>query len=215
MPDQKPEFKFVIPERRDVSEIGNLLLQLGAIAGRLALEPRTQVDHKDGRAENVAEHTHMLSRLAPVVAIVFYPDLSPGLVAMLAEIHDDIEAYVGDIPTMHLDENIVKTKEMLEKVGLEKLLADFSHIPAYTNLVIEYAEQKTPESRFVRVLDKLMPLVVHFNQGGETLRDNWTPASMLQNNEQRAQSLKIEYPEFADLIDVRTELTELAARELF
>ena len=57
-----------------------------------------------------------------------------------------------------------------------------------------------------------MPLVVHFNQGGETLRDNWTPASMLQNNEQRAQSLKIEYPEFADLIDVRTELTELAAR---
>ena len=65
---------------------------------------------------------------------------------MLAEIHDDIEAYVGDIPTMHLDENIVKTKEMLEKVYLEKLLADFSHIPAYTNLVIEYAEQKTPES---------------------------------------------------------------------
>ena len=216
MTESGSEFGFKAPDyRQNNSQVCNLILQLGAIAGRLALEERTLVDHPTGRAENVAEHSHMLSRLAPVIAITMYPDLDPGKIAFYANIHDDVEAYVYDTSTFGLSTGLLQQKQAKELVGLQQLLSEYAHIPVYAQLVSEYEEQLIPEARFVRVLDKLLPYVVHFNEGGQSLRTQVSIASLRQSNTAKVRELLLEYPEFSDLIAVRDELTELAVSELY
>jgi 5'-deoxynucleotidase YfbR-like HD superfamily hydrolase len=216
MDGREVEAQFAVPAWREgVSVEANIVLQLGAMAGRLALEKRTLVDHIDGRAENVAEHTHMLSRIAPILAMRLYPSLDPALVALLAGVHDDLEAYVGDTPTHSITSEEMEEKRSRERRGLAMLCVEYAHIPEYVRHVLMYEAQEVPEARFVRVLDKLMPLTVHFNQGGVTLTANWTRETMIQNAEDKARELLEEYPDFAELIAIRTELAELAAKELF
>lgn len=216
MIENSPEFQFQIPEfRKDASRTANLVLQLGALSGRLAMEQRTLVDHPDDRAENVAEHANMLTRVAPLVAAELYPKLDSGLVARYAAIHDDLEAYVGDTPTFRPTIEILEHKKDLEAKALEKLKADFAHIPNYVDLIETYENQSVPEARFVRAVDKLMPITVHFNQGGRTLAANWEPAELVVESERRSQAFLIEYPEFEAVTSLWVELCRLAAVELF
>lgn len=210
------EFKFEIPTYRPgVSKEANFILQVSAMSGRLALENRTLVNHIDGRPENVAEHAHMLGKAAMITAFEFHPELSPGLVSMLANVHDDLEAYAGDTPTHHLTAELQATKDELEKAALKQLVKEYEHIPSYVNLVKMYEEQEVPEARFVRVLDKLMPITVHFIEGGVTLREGKELQTWLDEfySPRTIQLLK-QYPEFEKLIRVRHELKLLAREEL-
>jgi putative hydrolase of HD superfamily len=198
----------------DASDIAQTTLHLAEIAGRLALEERTLVTHPTGRAENVAEHSNMLAIIAPALAEKYYPDLDANLVARYAPIHDIVEAYVGDTPTHDISAEGLTAKERLEKWGLEQLLADFAWLPSFTALVESYEVQQVPEARFVRVCDKLMPLLVHFVEKGKTLRASITAEALLQNSTERAAALRRQYPEFETIIRLREELAELAVREL-
>ena len=220
MSEDEPKFHFKIPEyRQALGDHANLILQVGAMAGRLATENRTLVKHIDGRPENVAEHSHMLARIGLVVAPELYPHLNVGLVVSYATVHDDVEAYILDTPTHEFSEELHRDKEALEEKGLRQLLTEYEHIPGYTHLVNTYAEQVVPEARFVRVLDKLMPTIVHFNQGGETLRSHWPPqalsARVASKTSKRAVKLLQQYPEYESLIAVREELLARSLSELY
>ena len=220
MPEGKPKFHFKVPEyRQALSKPANLILQAGAIAGRLAMENRTLVKHVDGRSENVAEHSHMLARIGLVVAPELYPHLDIGLVVSYATVHDDIEAYILDTATHDFSEELHREKESLEDEGLRQLLIEYEHIPGYARLVLTYAEQIVPEARFVRVLDKLMPTIVHFNQGGETLKSYRSrealSARVASKTSIRTEKLLQQYPEYEALIAIREELIALSLSELY
>src|SRR5258708_7129628 len=142
MAEEEPVFRFEIPANRArLSRMGNTILQIGALSGRLAEEKRTLVNHRDGRPENVAEHTCMLVKVATIVAREYYPDsLNAGLVAEYAGLADDLEAYTGDVPTHEYNQGIQDIKDELEKAALAKLSLEFAHIPAYVKLIREYEE---------------------------------------------------------------------------
>lgn len=96
--NQAKQFYFERPPYiESISEAANVAFAMGAVASRLVAEERTRCNHPDGRAENVAEHSFMLAKVAPELAILLYPKLDPGLVARFAIVHDDVEAYVGDL----------------------------------------------------------------------------------------------------------------------
>lgn len=203
------------PDEPSVSRIANAAIQLSAIANRLAQENRTHCCHADGRAENVSEHSHMLSVVAPAIAEEFYPNLDANLVARYATIHDIVEAYVGDTPTHDLSEAGFLDKEDLEKLGLEKIKKDYQHLPSFVQLINAYEEQKVSEARFVRMIDKWMPLLIHFIEGGATLRSYTSADELRLNSAERSGKFKAEYPDFADLVDVRNELAHRAAIKLY
>lgn len=98
---KKPKDHSFSPPRKlsGISDVAHAALQLSALASRLALEDRTLVNHVTGRAENVAEHSAMLTIVAPVVAEEYYPDLNANLISRFASIHDAVEAYAGDTTT--------------------------------------------------------------------------------------------------------------------
>jgi len=198
-----------------ISSIAYSALQLAALSSRLALEERTLVNHKTGRAENVAEHSTMLAIVAPGIAEKYYPDLDANIVARFATIHDAVEAYVGDTATHIISEEELQRKSKREAKGLEQLKKEFSSLPNFVKLVEQYEAQEIPEARFVRIVDKWMPILVHFADKGATLQSYTNRQELLDNFATRAMRLKEEYPDLAGLVVVREELTLLAAKYLF
>lgn len=201
------------PYREGLSRIGQGAIHLAEISERLANEDRELVDHVSGRPENVAEHSNMLGIVAPTIAEEFFPDLDANLVARYAGIHDIVEAYVGDTPTHDISEQGQLDKEALEKLGIEKLKADYSHIPSFVRRVKEYESQYVPEARFVRVMDKCMPALLHFATNGVSLHEHFSKDEVLENSAKRASNLRKNYPEFEMLIALREELSERMAEE--
>jgi 5'-deoxynucleotidase YfbR-like HD superfamily hydrolase len=128
----KSAFLFTIPTvPDDISAGAAAAIQMGALASQLVVEKRTRCVHPDGRAENDAEHSLMLAKVAPELARLLYPKLDENLVARFAALHDDVEAYVGDTPTdmlAHLDPD---AKAVREAAGLKQLLKEYAHLPSY------------------------------------------------------------------------------------
>ena len=198
-------------QREGFSRLAQAVLHLSEISERLANEPRTLVNHLDGRPENVAEHSNMLAVIAPAIAEEFYPELDANLVARYASVHDIVEAYVGDTPTHNISADGLLSKEALEKIGLEKLKSDFAHLPKFAAFIESYEEQVVPEARFVRVLDKSMPAAMHFADQGAVLRSYISKEEVMQNSDERSAALRAQYPEYETLIALREELSRKMA----
>ncbi len=205
-------FLFQIPAtKHELSRASNVALQMGAMASRLVQEKRTRTDHPDGRAENVAEHSFMLGKVATELAELLYPDLDANLVARLSLLHDDVEAYVGDTPTDHITPEDLLLKAKREEEGKAQLIEEYLHIPGYSHQVEDYEAQKSPESRFVGAVDKIMVLLIHLPNKAEVLRRQYTYGEFLESEEKRMQRLLNRYPEFGAVVDIRRELGQYIA----
>lgn len=208
--------EFCVPAvEQDVTSLAAAAIQLGALASRLAIEERTAVFNTDGRRENVAEHSHMLSIVAPALAMQFFPELDAGKVALLCPIHDVVEAYAGDTPTLEIDEQGLAKKALREQQGRMQLNKDYAHLQTFITLVDEYETQEIPEARFVRAVDKLMPLLIHiYDDCAGLQRIGHTPEQILTNSAKRAAQLRAEYPDMEAIITTREELAEYVAARL-
>ena len=194
-----------------MSDTAYIALNLAALGERLADEGRSIVRHLDGRVENVAEHSLNLTLIAPVIAERLYPWLDVNLVARFASVHDAVEGYVSDTPTYNISDEGLKAKEELEAKGLAQFYTDFADNPGLISTIKNYEAKILPEARFVRVLDKCMPLLNHFMEGGRSLREHFNSEELLINSAIVAARLIRQYPEYNEIIDMRNELASLAA----
>jgi putative hydrolase of HD superfamily len=144
--------------------------------------PRYNERHR----ENDAEHSLMVSVLSVELANELRPELDKGLLSQYANVHDFVEIAVGDTPTYHLNEQQLLDKHALEQAALESLL---DNLPPYTaQLLRSYEQQAEPESRFVRAVDKLTPLLVDIlGPGGMVMREDYgiTSLEALNTNKER------------------------------
>lgn len=189
-----------------LSRAANVAIYMGAMASRLAREERTRTHHPDGRRENVSEHSNMLSKVATEIASEMYPGLDCGKIALFADAHDDVEAYVRDTPTDRIDDQGRLDKAEREAMGVKQLLEEHAHMPAYCRRIREYEEQRIAEARFVRVVDKLTVLLIHIPNQGKILQENYTRQGFLYLTKEAEERLLREYPEYDLLIEMRTEL---------
>lgn len=198
-----------------MSDIAYAALQLAALSSRLALENRTLVNHITGRPENVAEHSNMLAVVAPGIAEMYYPNLDANLISRFASVHDAIEAYVGDTATHNITDKGLKEKAAREAEGLERFKKDFAAMPGIVNIIEQYEAQVIKEARFVRIVDKWMPILVHFGDKGQTIQSYTTADRLVEDFSPHIKRFKKQFPDFPELISVRQELTELVAKHLF
>ena len=209
-------FLFRIPTVSEELTIGaRAAIQIGALASQQVETTRTRCLHPDGRDENVAEHSLMLAKVAPELATLLYPELDANLVARFATLHDDVEIYVGDTPTDMLSDLDPVAKEQRELSGLNKIEKEYVHIPGYVTLMQQYEKQSVPEARFVRAVDKLMVLLIHFPNSGAILRANYSHEDYLQSERDLLVRDAHKYGEFDKIIKLRQELgQELAEKFL-
>lgn len=210
------QFKYSIPKIKEkLSDLSKIIIELGAISEQLTKEERFLVDHICGRAENDSEHSHMLSRIAPIIAMRFYPHLDAGLTSIFATIHDDCEAYVGDTPNHLNNDSVITNKQIKEHLALKQLLKEYIHIPEYIKLITDYEAQIIPEARFVRVLDKLMTVIMPFYDNGVCTNKHWNGDEFKYYSNAKTERYRTEYPEFEKLFDARDELNSTILEKFY
>ena len=147
----------------------------------------------------------MVAVLSVELANELRPELDKGLLSQFANIHDFVEIAVGDTPTYKLTEQQLLDKHTLEQAALESLLIT---LPPYTaKLLATYEQQACPESRFVRAVDKLTPLLVDIlGPGKMVLQEDYgieSIADLLKNQQRLNDSMVRRFgednPEIVDL----------------
>ncbi len=149
-----------------VIKLASLILDFGRVD--------RQTFHQDGlHPESDTDHTVMLGIVGSTLASKLYPDIDLGLVAQFAFVHDLVEVYAGDTPTlMNVNANFFRQKENREKEALDKIKSEFGNDFGWIHQTIEkYERLDTKEARFVKVLDKIIPKITVILNKAKAIND--------------------------------------------
>lgn len=140
-------------------KLGKACVQLADIAFKFAATNRVTLWPDGQTPESDTDHTVMLGLVACAVAHSYAPHLDTGKIAQFALVHDLVEAYAGDTNTFGgLSENAALEKEEREEIALRRIEAELTDsLPWVPTMIREYESLATPEARFIKVLDKVMP----------------------------------------------------------
>lgn len=137
---------------------------------RLKLVERSAWLSNRSRHENSAEHSWhlMLGLLALARELDLAFDLEKAM--RMALIHDLCEIDAGDVSAF--DSAARAAQAEAERDCIARLAASGLAVgPEIESLWNEYEAQQTVESRWVRVLDRLMPFVVNLSNEGQAWKD--------------------------------------------
>lgn len=164
---------------------------------RLKLVQRRAYVSDHSRRENSAEHSwHLAIGLLTLAYELPLPiDLHKALV--MALIHDVCEIDAGDTPAYGPER---PDQHEAELRCVQRLSASgTAFAPKLQELWLEYEAQESPESRWVKVLDRLMPFIVNLAAQGK----NWKEQSV-----SRSQVLKVSQPVKAVAPDIYAWMVE-------
>ncbi len=184
-------------------------------AGRLALD-FGRVDrityHPDGLTpESDTDHTVMLGLIACAVAAQHFPLLDAGRIAQYALVHDLVEVYAGDTPTLRMPTPDAKAeKAAREHAAYERIVAQFGSTLPWLPLIIgEYEAKALPEARFVKALDKLLPKVTHMLNGAVTIqKQGMSRADLAARLDAQVGEMKAYAADFPELFDIYAVLAK-------
>jgi putative hydrolase of HD superfamily len=142
---------------RDVFHLVKLALAFGRV--------ERGVSHSDGKPETDTDHSVSLAWLACSLAQLWYPGLDRGLIAQLAVVHDAPEVYAGDTYAVTAAEEEKKAKTEREHAAVKQITDELKSLSWLPTMIMFYELQNSPEARFVRAVDKLMPKIVLRHEG--------------------------------------------------
>lgn len=133
----------------------NNLIDFFKIVEHLHYEKRT-TQMSNGEKESVSAHSFMMSLMAMTFLPYIPEHLNIEKILKLCTAHDLAESKVHDIPLHEQikSNTVCKNKKDCEALAIQEL-SKLSDNNEFENLWQEYENQTTPESRFVRALDKL------------------------------------------------------------
>lgn len=154
--------------------------------------------HEDGvRPETDTDHTVMLGLVACELAP---PHLDRARVAAFALVHDLVEVYAGDAQTLVISPEARAAKRAREEVAQARLIAELGDGSWLAELLATYEQQREPEARFVRLIDKILPKLTHAFNGCIAAQPLTDRAGFANAHARQLQQLSEEYPEFPDAL---------------
>lgn len=180
-----------------MARVTDAVVRLGMVAMQLGIVDRAVLKPDGVTPESDSDHTVMLSLVCCAFAHAVTPRLDVGLVAQLALVHDLVEAYAGDTPTLRISEEERQNKRQREAAALDRLQIEFGGmLPWVPETIALYERLDTPEARFVKTMDKLMPKITHILNKGQALKlAGFYRADMQQIFENQEQALTSSYGE--------------------
>lgn len=149
-------------------DISKDIVALGALSLRFARTNRATF-HEDGTTpESDTDHTVMLGLCACAIAHSYAPHLDIGKIAQFAFVHDLVEAYAGDTPSLGISANAKKKKDEIEALALLRIEKEFNEsFPWIVKTIHEYESLETEEVKFIKTLDKIMPKITQILNKGK------------------------------------------------
>ena len=115
----------------------------------------------DGRFENSAEHSWQ-GAIAAMVLQDYYPEkLKMGKVISMLLIHDLGEIYAGDTWVFDDEKKLHAHDRELESIEKTMSLLPEATYVNMKNSWLEFEKGQSPEARYARVIDALVPLINH------------------------------------------------------
>ncbi|HEX9594971.1 MAG TPA: HD domain-containing protein [Candidatus Saccharimonadales bacterium] len=146
------------------------VLELGRLCMKFARTDRLIHSDRDGTPESDTDHTFMLALISGAIAADYLPELDHTKVIEFALIHDLPEVIAGDVATINISDEDYQAKQAKEEEAIEILGQAFdTDFPWITKTIRDYESLDTPEARFVKIMDKVMPSILHFDNGGFSL----------------------------------------------
>lgn len=168
--------------------------------------------HPDGSPESDTTHTVMLALVAMELAALESSTLDIGKVAAFAAVHDLPEAYAGDTPTaFRLTPDEQAAKDGAEEVARQRIREDLGMLSVVAYTLDKYEAQDTPEARFVKCVDKLLPrLLAISNRCATPCAIGMTRDQLADRMASQGAHLRERYPEFHLIHDLHEEAARLA-----
>jgi len=121
------------------------------------------------KKENDAEHCYQLALVAWFLIEKDKLKLDKYRSIGMAMVHDIVEVYAGDtIAFAPPREREAHAKR--EKEAAKRLKKEWPSFKSLHELINEYEERQTPESKFVFALDKILPTINNYIFGGKVWR---------------------------------------------
>lgn len=120
--------------------------------------------------------------------------LDLGLIAQFSQVHDFVEVWAGDTNTMGIGAEGAAAKDKREAEALERLRARFGAESWVISTIERYERLDTPEARFVKTLDKVLPKITHILSSCKDLRRRGIgPERIAEVNEAQLAKMRTSY----------------------
>ncbi len=122
----------------------------------------------DDRKENDIEHSYQVAMFAWFLSSRFGLSLSLEKLLAYGLVHDLVEVYAGDTPVYNREHspNTVATKKEREEKALLRIKKEFHHFNGLTDAIHAYETKSDDESIFIYEIDKLLPALNIYLDGG-------------------------------------------------
>ena len=155
-----------------VDRLADLQLMIAELA-----KVQRRVTHADRKEfENDVEHSYGLAMTCWFLQPKIAPELELLEVLKFALAHDIVEIHAGD--AYFLEKEAFEMKDEKERAAIKQLRKDWPDFVEPINYAEKYMDKDSPESRFVKAVDKLLPVLmlgigegfeVHYKRNGLTL----------------------------------------------
>jgi putative hydrolase of HD superfamily len=132
--------------------------------------------------ENDVEHSYHLAMMAWYLNSAGGFGYNVDKVIRYALVHDLAEAYAGDVHAF--DAAARQGKVQREAEAMSRIKQEFPLGKDITDAVHDYELRIDDEARFVYALDKLMPILMIYLEGGKTWRADGLSLSQIHDNKQ-------------------------------
>jgi len=179
----------------------NSILPLASLTLRLGSVNRATLYPDGVTPESDTDHTVMLALMACAVAST-HPELglNIGLVCQFAVVHDLPEAWAGDTDSFFTAATgHAPGKAEREAAAVRRINRDCADWPWLRAMMYRYEQQKEPEARFVRYMDKVCPPLTNTLNGGAAIRARGVGKAGTQDAAHAARLAAL-YPEFATIV---------------
>lgn len=122
----------------------------------------------EDRWETDSEHSFQLAMVGWFLVESEGLALRKDMVIKLALVHDLVEVFAGDVYAYDSDQGIHQSKKENEKLAAEKLQSIFPDFLEMHKLILEYEALSSEEAKFVYALDKLLPEINNYLDGGKS-----------------------------------------------
>ena len=145
---------------------------------------QTLVKSDWGRRENSAEHSWHISMMAHVLKDYAVEPIQIDRVVKMLLLHDVVEIDAGDTFAF-ADKKELDGQEGKELKALERLFGMLPEPQAkeMKGLWLEFEQAKTPDGRFAKAMDRILPILQNMNyDGGSWSRHDVSKTQVLQRN---------------------------------
>jgi putative hydrolase of HD superfamily len=149
----------------------NDLLKIIRLTNRFGQIRRVMLISGERRHENDLEHTAQLALVAWAIALQNKIKLRQDKLIMYALVHDLVEVYAGDTFLYSKNKKEISSKEAREHKAMLRLKKEFPHLGTIHAFISNYEKRRDKESRFIYALDKILPILNIYLDGGKT----WKP----------------------------------------